>query len=274
MREMAHLLGMQCMHAGAAASARLADPAVDPRWLHRFRLVDAHPLFGAPAPPSFPGQVAAAKFREAAREALASPSVDKVTFAVSKKDAADHAHWRVETGRDARTPTTRFAANAKWKAPEAATEAAAAAWVEMQHAILEALGATHGVIVTATNAWVMHAELFFETSTVDGKEMHPHPDEIAAYRANRDQLGERYVRKPRWGTYLNPAHVAAVGGRDKIVAVVAPPVVRDVGNLWYVQLSERVADSTAPETRARWRAFAELLAPITVSVPGPATVRD
>ena len=43
-----------------------------------------------------------------------------------------------------------------------------------------------------------------------------------------------------------------------------PPVVRDVGELLYVQLSERVADALAPETEARRRVFADLLAPITM----------
>jgi len=45
---------------------------------------------------------------------------------------------------------------------------------------------------------------------------------------------------------------------------VNPPVVRDVGNLLYVQLSERIADETADETRRRWRAFVDLVAPITM----------
>jgi hypothetical protein len=266
---------MQCMHAGSIAAAparlaRLAELAVDPRWLHRFKLVIVHHLFGAPQTPSFFGQVAAARFRSVAQEALAAPSVDNATFAVSKKESADHAHWKVETGRDRRTAATRYYANAKWRMPEDASgESMAAEWIELQHAILETIGATQGVIVTATNAWVMHAELFFETASVDGKQMHPHPEEISSYRVNRDQLGEQYVRKPRWGTYLKPAHVAAVGGREKILAVVRPPVVRDVGDLLYVQLSERVADATAPATLERWRAFADLLAPITMPALQP-----
>jgi hypothetical protein len=48
---------------------------------------------------------------------------------------------------------------------------------------------------------------------------------------------------------------------------VKPPVVREVGELLYVQLSERLADATADETRRRWRAFAALLAPITLPMP-------
>jgi hypothetical protein len=58
--------------------------------------------------------------------------------------------------------------------------------------------------------------------------------------------------------------VTAIGGRDRIVSVVKPPVVRDVGDLLYVQLSERVSDALAPETEARRLAFADLLAPITM----------
>jgi hypothetical protein len=77
-------------------------------------------------------------------------------------------------------------------------------------------------------------------------------------------LGDKYVRRPRWGTYLRPAHVAAIGGRDRILAVVKPPVVRDIGDLLYIQLSERVSEATSDQAKARYRAFVELVAPITM----------
>ena len=55
-----------------------------------------------------------------------------------------------------------------------------------------------------------------------------------------------------------------MGGRDKILAVVKPPVVRDVGDLLYVQLSERIIDALAPEAALRLRAFTDLVAPLTL----------
>ncbi|MBV8760180.1 MAG: hypothetical protein JO257_23005 [Deltaproteobacteria bacterium] len=75
----------------------------------------------------------------------------------------------------------------------------------------------------------------------------------------RKLLGDRYVRFPGWPTFLRSAHVEAIGGREKLLAVVKPAVVHDVGDLLYVQLSASVDDALAPETEARRQAFTELL---------------
>ena len=69
---------------------------------------------------------------------------------------------------------------------------------------------------------------------------------------------------PRWGTYLKPAHVAAVGGRERILEVVQPEVTREVGELFYVQLTARVSDAASEVAKQRQAAFAGLLAPITM----------
>lgn len=91
---------------------------------------------------------------------------------------------------------------------------------------------------------------------------HPH-NESARINRVRNELGERYVRPPGWGTFLRPSHIEAVGGRARLLELVQPAVVEVVGPLLYVQLS-RLGDALAPETEARRRALAELLAPITV----------
>ncbi len=130
------------------------------------------------------------------------------------------------------------------------------------------LGAFHGVIVTATNEDVLRAEIWLSLTTIDGRVMHPHPDEIRSYAARRYLLGHTYVRRPRWGTYLKPAHVAAIGGRERILDVVQPAVTREVGELFYVQLTATVSGATNDVAKRRYRAFAELLAPITMP-PAP-----
>lgn len=268
---MSLILGMQCVYDGSLARsperlARLADLVADPRWFYRFKLVQPATIPQMPDAPRFPGQVGAGRLRDAAREALSSPSTDSILFSMSKKEVGDHADFNVPTGRRVIYESgSTYSANAKWRLPETPDpEAAAAAWVELQHAIVATLGAMHGVIVTGTNAWVIQAEIWLSLTSVDGKVMHPRPEEIQSYAAKRHLLGTQYIRKPRWGTYLKPAHVEAVGGRDKLLEVVRPPVVRDVGDLLYVQLSERVADATSEETRARYRAFVDLVAPITM----------
>jgi hypothetical protein len=86
--------------------------------------------------------------------------------------------------------------------------------------------------------------------------------EIVRVNRAREEIGGRYVRPPAWGTYLAPAHVDAVGGRERIVDVVRPPVMLDIGTMLYVQLTERVDDAVSAEALERRRVFAELLEPI------------
>src|SRR3954468_1081699 len=96
---------MQCMHYGSLAAspdrlAPLADLVVDPRWLHRFKLITVQYLPQMPRRSRFPGSVAAAKLRVAAEEALSSPSAGGVMFSVNRKEVNDHIHFKVETGRN------------------------------------------------------------------------------------------------------------------------------------------------------------------------------
>ena len=76
------------------------------------------------------------------------------------------------------------------------------------------------------------------------------------------------MRFPGWATLLRSAHVDAIGGREKLLSVVKPPVVHDVGDLLYIiQLSSSVEDALAPETEARRQALVALLNPIIVPQP-------
>ena len=140
----------------------------------------------------------------------------------------------------------------------------------VQHEIVETVGAIHGVIVTATNEHVLHAEVWLSLTSVDGKVLHPRPEESSSYAVRVQDLGHTFVRRPRWGTYLEPGHVSPP--RRCVHDRRSRPVVREVGDLLYVQLTERVADATSDAAQLRYRAFAELLAPITM--PPEALERD
>jgi hypothetical protein len=267
------VLGMQCVQDDSLARdparlARIADLVTDPRWMYRLKLITTVWMPGTPEAPRFSGAIPAAKLRATALDALSSPSVANVMFSISKKDSLDHAHLDVGTGRMS-NDNHAVRSNASVRMPDDVdVDAAATAWVDLQHEIVETLGAIHGVIVTGTNEYVVNAEIWLSLTTVDGKVMHPRPDEINSYAARKWMLGHTYVRRPRWGTYLKPAHVAAVGGRERILEVVRPEVSRDVGELFYVQLTARVSEAASPLAKQRYRAFAELLAPITMP-PAP-----
>jgi len=101
-----------------------------------------------------------------------------------------------------------------------------------------------------------------ETGFNSDVSVHPNPDEIDRYARVSPQLGDTYVRAPRWGTYLSPRHLDAVGGRAKVIAEVQPASVREIGQLTYFQLSERVEDALSSATEAKRAKFEALVAPL------------
>jgi hypothetical protein len=247
--------------------ARLVALITDPRWLYRFKLIDVWHTPERPPVPVFKGTVPAAKLQQSVNEAVTSPSAEHVLFGVSRtrQSVVDSARFGVDLGRPLSMETALpFELRSIWHVPADHMEAAARAWLELQHDIVALVEGLNAVIIATTSSDIVGIETSLVDRWVDGRSVHPDPDEIGAYAARRRKLGHEYVRAPRWGTYLKPAHVAAIGGRDRIVTVVKPPLVREVGDLLYVQLSERVSDALAPETEARRRAFADLLAPITL----------
>jgi hypothetical protein len=263
-------LGMWCVHDGSfvgdrARVDRLASLVVDPRWVYRFKLITVGYLPQLPPEPRFAGFIEPTAVHEDAVQAFTSSSAASVMFHLSEQDADAHANFDVQTGRQQIGLGTR--SNAHWRVPAATDpDEVTPPWVELQHAIIDTLGAKHAVLVTATNEYVLNAEVSLSLTRIDGQWMHRRPSEIRAYEAHRHDLGDAFVRRPRWGTYLNRTHVAAIGGRQKILDVVQPPITRDVGELFYVQLSERVSESTSDAARERGKAFTDLLAPITVPI--------
>ncbi len=151
-------------------------------------------------------------------------------------------------------------------------------FVALTHEIIEALGADHAVI----GAWPTYnhavsdasfVRIILDTPTGDLDLGTP-----AAFAAQRDlasshryALGRTYARHPRWGTYLHAGHVAAIGGVERIRAVVDPAVIAPVGPLTYVQLTPSIAMAMTAEAEAKRQAFEQLMAPILpgAAVPPP-----
>ena len=137
-------------------------------------------------------------------------------------------------------------------------------WLAVMRELAETMQIGHGIICAeADERWTMARIFLMGTDQPRMPQDYPH-NESSRIRNVRREMGERYVRPPAWATFLRRAHVDAVGGRDHLLATVQPPVVHDLGDLLYLQLSASVEDALAPETEARRRALAELLAPITV----------
>lgn len=70
------------------------------------------------------------------------------------------------------------------------------------------------------------------------------------------------MRFPRWGTVVNHAHVAQLGGVAAIERAVEPAMVRTLTGGVYFQLTASVADAMGAEAMEKQRRFTELAEPL------------
>ncbi len=103
----------------------------------------------------------------------------------------------------------------------------------------------------------------------DGVLAHPFPEESARLHAfaNRELLGTKYMRFPRWGTLVNNVHVAQLGGAAEIERAVEPAIVRPLSGGVYFQLTSMVAAAMSDEAIEKQRRFTELAAPLLPPPP-------
>lgn len=145
-------------------------------------------------------------------------------------------------------------------------------WIELAHELVDAVGALHAIIgawptydMAIGDTWL--TRIILDTPKGDIPLNDPPED----FMAQRDLLqewphkvGRTYARHPRWGTYLNAGHVAAIGGVERIRADVQPARIEAVGELTYIQLTDSIETAMSAEAGARRRALQALMAPIIV----------
>lgn len=83
------------------------------------------------------------------------------------------------------------------------------------------------------------------------------------------KLGRTCARHPRWGTYLNSVHVAAIGGVERIRAEVQPARLEAVGELTYIQLTDSIETGMSALAGERRRKLQALMAPILLGAGQP-----
>jgi hypothetical protein len=259
-------VGLQCVFdepLGDESIDRVADLFVDPRWpwVPDQLRIGRVPGTRSERPTKQRGG------RANVREALAAADVAEVGAICHQRERENHAWLYVHTGRH-RVPgaaypfEVRAFCRAEWM-PEGTT---IEPWLSVLHELVAAVGAAHGVIVVDDEA-IVHDEVALVVTTANGARVNPRwaeVDRISGPGAARHGLGERFVRHPRWGTYLKPAHVSTLGGRERIEAVVQPAEIRDIGGLLYVQVTASTASADSPESIAKQRAFADLASSILV----------
>lgn len=151
------------------------------------------------------------------------------------------------------------------------------AWIGLVHELLTALEAQHatmGVWPTYTMArcdtWLTRMVLDTPQRDINLGLPERFSDQISLVSQWWKFLGRTYARHPRWGTYLNDGHLAAIGGIERVRAEVAPARVERVGELTYLQLTESIETALTAEAGARRERLEALMAPILVGAPRPA----
>jgi hypothetical protein len=201
--------------------------------------------------------LARATARDAIVAAFASPTTLQVGVTASRTERDNNAWIYVDAGREP-YPDGRFTYNLRALARDPSE-----AWIELVHELAAGVGAAHGSIIAHRDEAILRSELWAQHESHEGREVHPDPGLITSLATKRYGLGDRWVRPARWGTYLSAAHVAEVGGRDRICNAVKPAVAREVAALLYLQLSS-LAEAVAPATLAQQEALSSILAPLAL----------
>lgn len=152
-------------------------------------------------------------------------------------------------------------------------------WITLAHDLLAELGAMNATI----GAWPTHSHAIRDTwhtrivlDTPRGdtplndlpEDLNEQIDLLKRWRRN---VGRTYARHPRWGTYLNAGHVAAIGGVDRIRAEVQPARIDAVGELTYIQLTDSIETGMSALAGERRRKLQALMTPILVGAGHPAS---
>ena len=238
--------------------ARLLD---DTRWPWRPSLLRLGVVPGQNTALVRKRRLPVAKRRALVKEALDAPTIASVGVSCSASERDNHAWAYVDTGRERVPPNAcPFTALAFCRAAWLPEGVSLEPWLELVHDLVVAVGAANGVIAVADET-IVQDEMFLQTTWRDDKRVNPNAREVSRESAGRHELGRRYIRLPRWGTYLAPHHVEAAGGRERIREVVQPAVMREAGPLLYVQLTASAETAGSHEAVTKRAAFVTLLAP-------------
>lgn len=140
-------------------------------------------------------------------------------------------------------------------------------WTDVMHELVAALRAKHAILGVFDNPDATMSDVAMMGITVNGRSPHPYPRQVGWASVAMGDIGGKYVRHPRWGNYLLPRHLDAVGGLARVRAEVEPHEVREVGELIYVQLTS-FGDALTEVCEAKRRALEAILAPILVPERG------
>jgi hypothetical protein len=155
-------------------------------------------------------------------------------------------------------------------------------WSSLMHELVDAVGAlnaTLGAWPTFNHAirdtWLTRMVLDTPKGDIALNDLpEDFESQIDLLQRWRKRLGRTYARHPRWGTYLNATHVAAIGGVERIRAEVQPARIAPVGDLTYIQLTDTIETGMSPQAGERRRKLQALMEPILLGAGQPPRPAD
>jgi hypothetical protein len=192
----------------------------------------------------------------------------------SADEEENHARLEVETGQRLAQPDIPYAATivGRIKAFELPDGATPLNWVDVMHELMVALDVGNGVLpvwptVNMVDSDSMFVRIILDTPKADYNLGVRGEFETQCARANywRPELGDKYVRHPRWGTYLRRNHIDRVGGLARLRDTVPLAKIVELGgagDLIYLQCTDQPKGALTPAGESVRQALQTFLEPI------------
>jgi hypothetical protein len=202
-----------------------------------------------------PGMISAKVLREVADQALQAEAVDSFLMMTARESLPDSRH--LDFVRQVVHTDFGMTNGGRPMGDDAGR------WVDEVVAFFDCVGGGTGVIVAMGSRDEVSSECGESAILHNGQLQHPYPKQLARMRGlNREHMGTRYVRFPRWGTLISHDHVAQLGGVGAITAAVAPAVVRELSGGVYFQLTDSLATARGEEAVTKRKLFTDFVAPL------------
>jgi hypothetical protein len=208
-----------------------------------------------------PGMLKLGERRDVVDEALRHPSVRLLSLASESRNGPGARS--IQFVREEHGSLFSFAYGERPAGGVVAAGREVDVWVDAVIAFFHESRGLTGVIAVMGSSNDIRSECRSASVIHDGALAHPFPEQHARMRVpNRRHLGTKYMRFPRWGTLVNPEHVAQLGGVEAIERAVEPALVRQLSGGIYVQLTSSVATALGEESMEKQRRFTELAEPL------------
>ena len=194
---------------------------------------------------------------------LATDATNTVDMASSVRSDGDYAHFSIDTQvLPWSAKKTKVYGLRPWEPAVTHSQ-----WLTDVLEFADRAPANQGVVFAmATHTAAMSEAWPSNIILPHGGDAHPRPDQISSMSVNQKEMGSRYVRFPRWGTFYSRAYLAQLGGTDRIVELVRPAVVRELAAGIYFQLTDSFESALSDEALAKQHAFEVVAEPLLPTI--------